>query len=54
MDFSCSLLLAGRPADPAVRRALREWWLERSGPTPRSRRPAVRVALAARKVLLRR
>ncbi|MGX4689175.1 DUF692 domain-containing protein [Streptomyces sp. JNUCC 63] len=54
MDFVASLLLAGRPDDPAVRRTLREWRLERSGPAPRSRRPGVRVARAARKVLLRR
>ncbi|MFE9171236.1 DUF692 domain-containing protein [Streptomyces kebangsaanensis] len=54
MDFAASLLLAGRPDDPAVRRALREWRLERSGPAPRSRGPAVRAARAARKVLLRR
>ncbi|PZG97938.1 endonuclease [Streptomyces sp. NTH33] len=54
MDFAASLLLAGRPDDPAVRRALREWWLERSGLAPRSRRPAVRVARAARRALLRR
>ncbi|WP_031050730.1 DUF692 domain-containing protein [Streptomyces sp. NRRL F-5650] len=41
-------------ADPGVRRALREWWLERSGPVPRSTRPGVRLARAARRVLLRR
>ncbi|GAA0900647.1 DUF692 domain-containing protein [Streptomyces thermoalcalitolerans] len=54
LDFVASLLRAGRPDDPAVRRALREWWLERSGPAPRSGGPAARVARAARKVLLRR
>ncbi|MEU3143127.1 DUF692 domain-containing protein [Streptomyces sp. NPDC006999] len=35
-------------------RELREWWLERSGPGPRSRRPAVRLARATRRALLRR
>lgn len=54
LDFVASLLSAGRPDDPAVRRALRKWWLERSGPAPRSGRPVRRVARAARKVLLRR
>ncbi|MFE9453797.1 DUF692 domain-containing protein [Streptomyces sp. NPDC006739] len=54
LDFVGWLLLAGRPAEAAVRRELREWWLERSGPAPRSRRPVVRVARAAGRVLLRR
>ncbi|GAA1007853.1 MULTISPECIES: DUF692 domain-containing protein [Streptomyces] len=54
LDFVASLLRAGRPDDPAVRRALRKWWLERSGPAPRSGRPAERMVRAARKVLLRR
>ncbi|MER6982474.1 DUF692 domain-containing protein [Streptomyces carpinensis] len=54
MDFVESLLLDGRPEDAGVRRELRGWWLERSGPAPRSSRPAVRVARAARRVLLRR
>ncbi|MFL9653572.1 DUF692 domain-containing protein [Streptomyces sp. PB17] len=40
--------------DPGVRRELREWWLERSGPVPRSARPGVRLARATRRVLLRR
>lgn len=54
MAFVESLLLAGRPEDAGVRRELREWWLERSGPAPRSARPAIRAARAARRVLLRR
>jgi uncharacterized protein len=57
LDFAEHLLLDGpptAPADPAVRRRLRAWWLERSGPVPRSRRPAVRLARATRRVLLRR
>ncbi|MFH8220514.1 DUF692 domain-containing protein [Streptomyces sp. NPDC018057] len=53
MAFAASLLLAGRPEDPAARRRLHHWWRERSGPAPRSRRPAVRVARAARRMLLR-
>jgi uncharacterized protein (UPF0276 family) len=47
-------VLAGRPEDASVRRELREWWLERSGSRPRSGRPAVRLARATRRVLLRR
>ncbi|MFB7732910.1 DUF692 domain-containing protein [Streptomyces sp. NPDC056112] len=54
LDFAESLLLAGGPRNAGTRRELREWWLDRSGPAPRSRRPAVRVARAAQRVLLRR
>ncbi|MEU5523473.1 DUF692 domain-containing protein [Streptomyces sp. NPDC047860] len=54
MDFVEELLLAGRPEDTRTRRELREWWLERSGPRPRSGRPAVRLVRATRRVLLRR
>lgn len=54
LEFTESLLLAGRPHDAGVRRELREWWLDRSGPAPRSRRPAARVARAAQRVLLGR
>ena len=53
LSFAEQLLLGGELADTRVRRELREWWLERSGPTPRSRRPAVRLARATRRVLLR-
>ncbi|MFE0515612.1 DUF692 domain-containing protein [Streptomyces sp. NPDC058964] len=54
LDFAGRLLLEERIGDARVRRELREWWLERSGPVPRSRRPVVRVARAARRVLLRK
>ncbi|MEW2075639.1 DUF692 domain-containing protein [Streptomyces sp. NPDC013433] len=53
LDFA-EHVLAGRPEDASARRALREWWLERSGSRPRSHRPAVRLARATRRVLLRR
>ncbi|WP_129305954.1 DUF692 domain-containing protein [Streptomyces sp. L2] len=53
LDFAGWLLGAGRPADAGVRRALRQWWAERAGRAPGSARPAVRVARAARRVLLR-
>ncbi|MFG2731370.1 DUF692 domain-containing protein [Streptomyces canus] len=54
LSFAGQLLLGGELADARVRRELREWWLERSGPVPRSRRPGVRFARATRRVLLRR
>ncbi|MEW2297764.1 DUF692 domain-containing protein [Streptomyces sp. NPDC006743] len=54
LTFAESLLLAGQPQEAGARRDLREWWLERSGPAPRSRRPVVRAARAARRMLLRR
>ena len=54
LSFAEHLLLGGKLADARTRREVREWWLERSGPVPRSRRPAVRLARATRKVLLRR
>ncbi|MFC8431294.1 DUF692 domain-containing protein [Streptomyces sp. NPDC057253] len=54
LSFTEHLLLDGKLADARTRREVREWWLERSGPVPRSRRPAVRLARATRKVLLRR
>ncbi|MEU6547433.1 DUF692 domain-containing protein [Streptomyces sp. NPDC046859] len=54
LDFAGHLLDEGRLADADARAELREWWLERSGPKPRSRRPAVRLARATRRVLLRR
>ncbi|MEW2450486.1 DUF692 domain-containing protein [Streptomyces parvulus] len=40
--------------DAGVRRELWEWWLERSGPVPRSRRPGMRWARATGRVLLGR
>ncbi|MER6014568.1 DUF692 domain-containing protein [Streptomyces bluensis] len=54
LDFAEHLLLAGRPEDAEARRRLREWWLDRSGPVPRSERPTARLARATRRVLLRR
>ncbi|MFF7160679.1 DUF692 domain-containing protein [Streptomyces sp. NPDC008086] len=54
LDFAGHLLTEGRLEDARVRAELREWWLERSGPKPRSRRPGVRLARATRRVLLRR
>ncbi|CAM5481448.1 hypothetical protein SALBM135S_02269 [Streptomyces alboniger] len=54
LAFAEHLLLAGRPAAPDARRLLSDWWLERSGPAPLSRRPAARLLDATRRVLLRR
>ncbi|MDV9172687.1 DUF692 domain-containing protein [Streptomyces sp. W16] len=54
LDFAGQLLLSGGPESAEVRRELRAWWLERSGPAPRSTRPTVRLARATRRVLLRR
>ncbi|GHG90053.1 DUF692 domain-containing protein [Streptomyces lanatus] len=54
LDFAGYLLAEGRCEDVGTRAELREWWLERSGPKPRSRRPGVRLARATRRVLLRR
>lgn len=63
LDFAEQVLLASGPGQRELQdeqlslrelRELREWWLERSGPLPRSRRPAVRLARATRRVLLRR
>ncbi|MFC8966575.1 MULTISPECIES: DUF692 domain-containing protein [unclassified Streptomyces] len=53
LDFAEHLLLAGLP-ESAETRLLREWWLERSGPAPLSRRPGARLARATRRVLLGR
>ncbi|MGW6643921.1 DUF692 domain-containing protein [Streptomyces iakyrus] len=54
LTFAEHLLSTGRPGDTGARRELREWWLDRSGPAPRSRRPAHRLARATRRVLSRR
>jgi hypothetical protein len=54
LEFAEHLLSVREPRDARARRALRDWWLERSGPAPRSHRPAVRLARATRRVLLRR
>ncbi|WP_217213286.1 DUF692 domain-containing protein [Streptomyces sp. AC550_RSS872] len=52
LDFAGYLLAEGRLEEARVRAELREWWLERSGPKPHSRRPGVRLARATRRVLL--
>ncbi|NEC91242.1 DUF692 domain-containing protein [Streptomyces sp. SID12501] len=54
LDFAAHLLLGGQPGEAESRRRLREWWLDRSGPAPRSQRPTARLARATRRVLLRR
>ncbi|MEU6992738.1 DUF692 domain-containing protein [Streptomyces sp. NPDC046465] len=54
LHFAEHLLLAGRPGDADDRRRLSDWWLERSGPAPLSRRPGTRLLHATRRVLLRR
>lgn len=54
LSFAEHLLLGEELRDAGERRELREWWLERSGPTPRSRKAGVRLVRATRKVLLRR
>ncbi|MGW3990544.1 DUF692 domain-containing protein [Streptomyces sp. NPDC004830] len=54
LSFAAHLLSAGLPEDGTARRELRAWWLDRSGPKPRSRRPVHRLARATRRVLLRR
>ncbi|MBQ0825326.1 DUF692 domain-containing protein [Streptomyces tagetis] len=54
LDFAEALLRDGRPGDARARHRLREWWLDRSGPAPRPRTPAARLARTARRVLSRR
>lgn len=55
LDFVAHVLRSAPGGeDPGVRRELREWWLERSGPVPRSARPGVRLARATRRLVLRR
>ncbi|WP_371663237.1 DUF692 domain-containing protein [Streptomyces sp. NBC_00280] len=60
LDFAAYLLFGGQsgsaetPEDTERLRRLREWWLDRSGPAPRSQRPTARLARATRRVLLRR
>ncbi|MCH5672292.1 DUF692 domain-containing protein [Streptomyces gilvus] len=53
LDFAEHLLLSGRLAEGRVRRELRAWWLERSGPVP-PRSGRGRVARVARRVLSHR
>ncbi|MGP2440461.1 DUF692 domain-containing protein [Streptomyces sp. JW3] len=54
LDFAAHLVRTGSPQDARVRREVREWWRERSGPVPRSRRPTVRLARATRRMMLGR
>ncbi|MEW2283149.1 DUF692 domain-containing protein [Streptomyces sp. NPDC047841] len=43
LDFAGHLLKLGRPGGAGARRALRDWWLDRSGPAPRKRGLVERV-----------
>lgn len=52
LDFAEHLLIADRPQDPAARRALTQWWRDRSGSRPPRR--ATRIVRAARSVLVGR
>ncbi|MGW0707228.1 DUF692 domain-containing protein [Streptomyces sp. NPDC002643] len=54
LSFAEHVLLEQDLKNASAKRALREWWLERSGPAPLSRRPTARLARATRRVLLRR
>ncbi|CAM5508928.1 DUF692 domain-containing protein [Streptomyces fumanus] len=54
LDFAGHLLRSGELREAAARREVRRWWRERSGPVPPARRPAVRLARAARRVVLGR
>ncbi|MER8043703.1 DUF692 domain-containing protein [Streptomyces sp. NPDC094032] len=49
LDFVEGLLVAGRPEDPAARRALTAWWRERAGIRPPG--PAARIAHRVRTAL---
>ena len=53
LDFAERLLTGGTLEAGAVRRELREWWLERSGPVPRTARRTARLTRTARRLLLR-
>ncbi|MFF8650262.1 DUF692 domain-containing protein [Streptomyces griseoluteus] len=44
LEFAAQLLTTGYPADARARRRLREWWLDRAGPAPRTPGPATRLA----------
>ncbi|MFE7859036.1 DUF692 domain-containing protein [Streptomyces sp. NPDC057403] len=54
LDFAEHLLASQTLPQGPARRELHAWWLERSGPAPRSRRPVVRAVRAARRVLQHR
>ncbi|MFJ4601371.1 DUF692 domain-containing protein [Streptomyces griseoluteus] len=43
LEFAAQLLTTGNPADARARRRLREWWLDRAGPAPRTPGPATRL-----------
>jgi hypothetical protein len=51
LDFTEHLLADGRPEDPEARRELTDWWLDRVGPKPLSRRPVARIARRVRLAL---
>ncbi|QEV20892.1 DUF692 domain-containing protein [Streptomyces alboniger] len=51
LRFAEHLLLAGRLEGTDAGRRLSDWWLERSGPAPLSRRPAARLLKATRRIL---
>ncbi len=53
LDFAEHLLREELLQDAGVRGRIREWWLDRSGPAPRSPRPGTRLARATRRVLSR-
>ncbi|MEV8044404.1 DUF692 domain-containing protein [Streptomyces griseoluteus] len=44
LEFAAQLLTTGNPGDARARRRLREWWLDRAGPSPRTPGPAARLA----------
>ncbi|MER5431398.1 DUF692 domain-containing protein [Streptomyces sp. NPDC002588] len=52
LDFAEQLLLGGRLEEGRTRRELRAWWLDRSGPAPRSR-PRQALARVGRSLIRR-
>ncbi|WP_460070573.1 MbnB/TglH/ChrH family RiPP precursor modification enzyme [Streptomyces sp. YKOK-I1] len=53
LDFVERVLLDGSPAQGRVRRELRTWWQDRSGPAPRSGSRLARAARAGRALIRR-
>ncbi|MEU6534432.1 DUF692 family multinuclear iron-containing protein [Streptomyces sp. NPDC047000] len=53
LDFAEHLLTGGTLEPGTVRRELRQWWRERSGPVPPTARRTARLAGRARRLLLR-
>ncbi|MEV1023776.1 DUF692 domain-containing protein [Streptomyces sp. NPDC050264] len=53
LDFAEDLLIGQRVHEPAARKRLTGWWLERSGPAPLAGRPVARALRAARFALRR-